>query len=196
MMNATTIAVAAPAPPVAPTWAIDGEHSTIDFSIHHMVIATVHGRFHRVRGTLDFDPNRPWSASVAAEIDVASIDTGIAKRDDHLRSSDFFDVERYPTISFRSTRVEPLRPRQFDRWTMSGHLTIHGVTRQIDLAVKRIGRRVAVVTFAASTSISRKDFGIVFGLPVERGNVVIADSVAINLVIQANAAPTDTPAIA
>ena len=120
-------------------WEIDPSHSTIGFSIKHMMFATVHGRFGGFRGTIRFDRDRPDDAEVEVEIDAATIDTGITKRDDHLRSADFFDVATYPTITFRSTRVEPVQPVRRDRWLVVGDLTMSGVTRSVELAVEQTG---------------------------------------------------------
>jgi polyisoprenoid-binding protein YceI len=162
-------------------WTIDPIHSTIGFSVKHMLIATVHGRFGGFRGTIRFSDGRPENALVEVQIDAASIDTGIGKRDEHLRSADFFDVATYPTITFRGTRIEPVSPVRRDRWRVVGDLTIHGVTRSVELAVEQTSGPdlwdVEVASFAATTKISRKDFGIGLHLPLESGELVICDDV-------------------
>ena len=174
-------------------WTIDPVHSTIGFSIKHMVVATVRGRFGGFRGTIRFDDDRPQDASVEVEIDAGTIDTGIANRDEHLRSADFFDVAEYPTIAFRSTRVEPVNPLGRDRWVVVGDLTMSGVTRSVELAVEQTGGTNPwgdeVAGFAATATISRKDFGIGCSLLFERGELVIGDEVKIAIDIQARKGP-------
>ena len=167
---------------------IDPTHSTIGFSIKHMVFATAHGRFSSFRGMIRFDDERP--EAVEAHIDAATIDTGIEKRDEHLRSADFFDVATYPTISFHSTQVEPMSPLDRNHWHVVGDLTMHGVTRSIELAVKQSsagqnpwGGRVR--SFVARTKIRRADFGLSFNLPLDGGGLVIGDDVAIEIAVQA-----------
>jgi polyisoprenoid-binding protein YceI len=170
-------------------WRIDPVRSTIGFSIKHMMFATVHGSFGEFWGTIRFDADRPWDAGVEAEIDAASIDTGIRKRDEHLRSADFFDVATFPTISFRSTRVRPATPGGRNRWIVIGNLTIHGVTQAIELAVEQTGapggRSHDIIEFAATTKINRKDFGMEFNLPIEGGGLVVGDEVKLAITIQA-----------
>jgi polyisoprenoid-binding protein YceI len=170
-------------------WSIDPDHSTIGFSVKHMLIATVHGRFGGFRGAIRFSDVRPENAFVEVQIDAASIDTGIKKRDEHLRSADFFDVAAYPTITFRSRRVEPASPLRRDRWLVAGDLTMHGVTRSVELAVEQTGGGpdlwdVEVASFAATTKISRKDFGIGLDLPLESGEFAISDDVKIVIDVQ------------
>jgi polyisoprenoid-binding protein YceI len=176
-------------------WTIDPVNSTIGFSIKHMLVATVHGRFGGFRGTIRFDDECPQDASVEVEIDAASIDTGITNRDEHLRSADFFDVAAYPTIAFRSTRVEPVNPLRRDRWLVVGDLTMSGVTRSVELAVEQTGGGTNpwdadVISFAATATISRKDFGIGLNLPLERSEFVIGDEVKIAIDVRALKGPT------
>jgi polyisoprenoid-binding protein YceI len=171
-------------------WRIDPVTSTIGFSIKHMVVATVQGRFGDFRGTIRLHDDRPHDASVEVQIDAGSIDTGISKRDAHLRSADFFDVVAYPTIAFRSTRIEPVSPVRRDRWRVVGDLTMHGVTRAVELAVEQTGepsRRYAdVIEFTATAKINRKDFGMEFNLPIEGGGLVVGDEVKVAITVQAN----------
>jgi polyisoprenoid-binding protein YceI len=122
------------------TWTIDPAHSTIGFAVKHMMLTTAHGRFGGVSGTIRVDDDHPRDASVEVEVDVATIATGGAKRDKHPRSADLFDVAAYPTIAFRGARVEPASPLGRDRWRVVGHLTIHGVTRSVELAAEPTGR--------------------------------------------------------
>lgn len=172
------------------TWTIDPAHSTIAFSVKHMMFTTVHGRFGGVRDTIRVDDDRPHDASVEVEIDTAPVDTGDTKRDEHLRAADFFDVAAYPTIAFRSTRVEPVSPLSRDRWRVVGDLTIHGVARSVELAVEQIGRGTnpwgaEVAGFEATAKISRKDFGMEFNVPLDGGGVLVGDEVKIAVDLQA-----------
>jgi polyisoprenoid-binding protein YceI len=161
----------------------------IRFSIRHMVVATVHGRFDGPRGVLRFDRFRPANIEVEAEIDPATIDTGIGKRDDHLRSQDFFDVATFPTMSFQSTAVELVSSARGDRWRMVGNLTMHGVTRSVELDVRQVdppGRRQSdVLRFTATCNLDRKDFGMTFNLAVEGGNLVVGNEVRVEINIKA-----------
>jgi polyisoprenoid-binding protein YceI len=130
---------------------------------------------------------------VEAEIDAATIDTGIKKRDQHLCSADFFDVAAYPTIAFRSTRVQPVNSREGNRWLVVGDLTMHGVTRAVELAVEQTGFPELWDTddleFGATATINRKDFGMEFNLPVEGGGLVVGDEVKIALSVTASKVP-------
>lgn len=175
-------------------WTIDPSHSTIGFAIKHMAFATVRGRFGSFQGTIRFDRDRPDDAQVEVEIDVASIDTGSKFRDDHLRSADFFDVAADPTISFRSTRVEPVTRFGLHRWRMAGNLTISSVTRAVELAVEQTGEPggtyAEVIEFAATATISRKAFGIGYNLLFERDDIVIGDEVKITIAVQAHRIPS------
>jgi polyisoprenoid-binding protein YceI len=169
-------------------WTIDPAHSTIGFSIKQMAFATVQGRFGGFRGTIRLDEHRPQDASVEVEIDAGTIDTGNTMRDEHLRSADFFDVAAYPTIAFRGTRIEPAGPLRRDRWLLVGDLTMCDVTRSVELAVEQSGGPnlwdVEVASFAATTTISRKDFGIGDSLVLSRGGLVIGDEVKIAINVQ------------
>lgn len=167
-------------------WTIDPSQSTIAFSIKHMAFATVRGRFDSFRGTIRF----PHDAFVEVEIDAASIDTGTTFRDEHLRSADFFDVATYPTIAYRSTRVSPLGS---NRWVVVGDLTMSGVTRSVELAAEQTGGTnpwdAEIIAFAATATISRKDFGIGYNLLFERDDIVIGDKVTIALDIKSEKGP-------
>lgn len=177
-------------------WTIDPLHSSVAFAIKHMRIATVHGRFGGFSGAIRFDPARPDDAAVEVEIDASTIDTREKRRDDHLRSADFFEVARYPVITFRSTGVELTSPVRRDQWRVAGDLTIHGVTRSVELAVEQTSgdpnpEAGEVMAWSASTTISRKAFGLGFNLPLDGGGLVIADRVAISLAIQARRGAID-----
>jgi polyisoprenoid-binding protein YceI len=189
-MESQTLQRAETAAEAGTLWRIDPVHSTIGFSVKHMGVATVHGRFDGFWGTIRFGDNHHYDAVVEVEIDAASIDTGITRRDEHLRSADFFDVATYPTITLRSTRVEQVSPFPRDRWRVVGDLTMHGVTRSVELAAERTGggpnpKDADVVSFAATTKINRKDFGIGLDLPLEKGEFVIGDEVKIAIDVRA-----------
>jgi len=170
------------------TWEIDPAHSVIEFSVKHMMFTTVRGRFKRVRGTircLDGDDCR--EATVEAEIDAASIDTADEARDAHLRGPDFLDVDRYPTISFKSTRVE--RTGQ-DQFRVIGDLTIRGVTREVTLETTFNGRGKnpfgkEVAGFTAETTLNRKDFGLNWNAALEGGGLLVGDKLDALIEIQA-----------
>jgi polyisoprenoid-binding protein YceI len=172
------------------TWSIDPAHSTIGFSVKHMMFTTVHGRFTGVKGTIRLDDDRPHEAAIDVEIDTATIDTGDPKRDEHLRSADFFDAATYPTIAFRGTNVESLSPFSRDRWRVLGELTIHGVTRAVELSADQTGRGknpwgAEIAGFKATAIISRKEFGMEFNVPLDGGGWLVGDEVKIAIDIQA-----------
>jgi polyisoprenoid-binding protein YceI len=166
------------------SWTIDPAHSTIGFAVKHMMVTTIHGRFGGVKGTIRVDDTHSHDASVEDEIDAATVDTGDAKRDEHLRPPDFFDVANYPTIAFRSARVEPASPLGRGRWRVVGDPTIHGVTRSVELAAEQTGRGtnpwgVEVAGFAATARISRKGFGTEFNVPLAEGGFLVGDEVKV-----------------
>jgi polyisoprenoid-binding protein YceI len=168
------------------TWHIDAAHSGINFSIRHLMVSKVRGRFAKFAGTARLDDGDLTASSVEATIDASSIDTGTAQRDDHLRSGDFFDVERFPQLRFSSTRIEKVGG---DRYRVVGNLTIRDVTREVTLDTEYAGRgkdpwgneRVA---FAAKASIDRKDFGLGWNQALEAGGVLVGDRVEIELDVQ------------
>jgi polyisoprenoid-binding protein YceI len=170
------------------TWVIDNVHSTVEFSVKHMMVATVKGRFTNVSGTIEFDENNPLSGSVEATVDVASINTQDANRDNHLRSPDFFDVERFPTITFKSKRIEP--GNSAGEYRIVGDLTIHGVTREVVLNATYEGTIKDPygnlrAGFSAQTTINRKDFDLNWNVALEAGGWLVSDRVNINLEIEA-----------
>ncbi|MCC6624552.1 MAG: YceI family protein [Deltaproteobacteria bacterium] len=167
-------------------WEIDSAHSGIHFNVRHMVIAKVRGQFSRWSGTV-LVPDGDFSrASVEVVIDASSIDTGVADRDNHLRSADFFDVQTYPELTFKSTRVDG----DGDSLAVIGDLTIHGVTRQVTLAVELEGKTRDPwgnerAGFSAKTSVSRKDFGLTWNQLLETGGVVVGDKINIEIEVEA-----------
>jgi polyisoprenoid-binding protein YceI len=165
---------------------IDPSHSGIHFTVRHMVIAKVRGAFTRFSGTIDFNPDDASASKVSATIDASSIDTREPKRDAHLRSADFFDVEQHPELRFTSTQVE----KTSDGYRVTGDLTIHGVTRSVALDAEFMGagndpwgkRRVG---FQAKTTILRKDFGLTWNAALEAGGLLVGDKVDIELDVEA-----------
>jgi polyisoprenoid-binding protein YceI len=168
-------------------WSIDAVHSSINFSIRHMVVSKVRGRFAKYAGTVQLDESDLTRSVVEATIDAASIDTGTAQRDDHLRSADFFDVQRFPELRFKSKRIERASE---DRYRVVGDLTIRDVTREVTLDVEYGGagkdpwgsQRAG---FVARTAIDRKDFGLKWNQALEAGGVLVGDRVEIELDVQA-----------
>ncbi|HVA24948.1 MAG TPA: YceI family protein [Chloroflexota bacterium] len=170
---------------VAGTWAIDPIHSDVSFSVRHMMVSKVRGRFSKFAGTVrtgeDF-----VNSSVEASIDLGSIDTNNEQRDAHIRSGDFFDAETYPSMTYRSLRIRPAG----DGYVVEGDLALHGVTRRVDLALELNGFTKdpyggTRTGFTASTEIDRKDFGINTNLPMDGGGAVVGDKIQISLEIEA-----------
>lgn len=178
-----------PAPATTHTvWTIDPSHSLVEFSVRHMMVSTVKGRFTDVQGTIstDGDDPDPTRSSVEVRIDPASVATGDPGRDGHLRSPDFFDVERYPSITFSSRRIEGSR----DEFTLTGDLTMHGVTREVSLqaTLNGVGTNPygkIVAGFSAETRINRKDWGLNWNVGLEAGGLLVSDQLKVSLEIQA-----------
>ncbi len=168
------------------TWNIDASHSTSGFAVKHLVISTVRGQFTKTTGTIRLDDGDAARSTVEATIDAGTLDTRDGQRDGHLKSPDFLDTARYPTITFRSTKVAQVGK---DQLAVSGDLTLHGVTRPVTLEV---GTSPAVKGmfgetrrgFSATTRISRKDYGLAWNKAVEAGPV-IGDEVIVTLDIEA-----------
>lgn len=167
-------------------WEIDPSHSSANFSIRHMMIAKVHGGFTKLSGRLRLDRNNPAQSVVEAIIDASTIDTRVPKRDEHLRSADFFDVQKYPTILFKSKSVR----QDGDTFQLVGDLTLHGITKEISLKVEGLDSEMKdpwgnlKIGASASTKINRKDFGLVWNAALETGGVLVGDEVQISLDIQ------------
>jgi polyisoprenoid-binding protein YceI len=168
------------------TWTIDPAHSSVEFAVRHLMITTVRGRFTGVKGTVTVDEADPAKSTVEVVIDAASIDTREPQRDTHLRSADFFDVEKFPTLTFRSMKVDGGLGAPF---TLAGDLTIHGVTRPVVLDVEPEGRIKDAwggvrSGFTATTRIKRSDFGLTWNQLLEAGGVTVSDEVKISLDVQ------------
>ncbi|HLH19316.1 MAG TPA: YceI family protein [Bryobacteraceae bacterium] len=168
------------------TYRIDPAHSTAQFVVRHMMITNVRGGFGKVEGTVVYDPENPAQSSIEAAIDVASIETRDAQRDAHLKSADFLDADKFPKITFKSSKIEG----SGGEFRVSGDLTIHGVTRPVVLQVE--GPTPAAkdpwgntrVGASATTRIKRSDFGLTWNAALETGGFLIGDEVKIELEIQ------------
>ena len=169
------------------TWKIDSAHTTVEFVAKHMMITKVRGRFPDVEGTIRFDEDNIANSSVEATIQVATVNSGSEQRDNHLRTSDFFLAEEYPTMTFRSTLIEP---KGEDRFDVVGDLTIRGVTKEVVLGTTFEGRGASpwgaqTVGFSAETTINRKDWGLNWNVGLETGGVLVSDKIKLELNIQA-----------
>ncbi|HEY6769873.1 MAG TPA: YceI family protein [Candidatus Sulfotelmatobacter sp.] len=172
---------------VTTSWNIDPAHSGAEFKVKHMMISNVKGQFSKVSGTLTLDESEPTNSTVKAVIEAASIETPDAQRDTHLKSPDFLDAEKFPTLTFTSSRINPIRDGEL---AVEGDLTIHGVTRKVVFNVEGPtlpakdpwgNTRVAV---AATTKINRKDFGLTWNAALETGGILVGEEVTITLDVQ------------
>jgi polyisoprenoid-binding protein YceI len=167
-------------------WEIDSSHSGIHFSVRHLVIAKVRGQFSRWTGAVVVPDGDFTKASVEAVVDASSIDTGVADRDAHLKSADFFDVAQFPEVIFKAVRVTP----EGNDLRVTGELTIKGITRDVTLEVEQLGQvqdpwgnqRVA---FSAKTAIDRKDFGLTWNQVLETGGVAVGDRINLEIEVEA-----------
>ncbi|UOT08510.1 YceI family protein (plasmid) [Rhodococcus opacus] len=174
----------APTGLTAGTWVIDPVHSTVGFTVRHLMVSKVRGTFEKFSGQITVaDDGTP---TVRAEIAVDSVNTKNEQRDGHIKSADFFEVDKYPTATFTSTSVRP----KGDGLLVEGDFTLHGITQTIELALEVNGVNPGmgngpVAGFEASTVINRKDFGISIDIPLEGGGAVVGDKITINLEIEA-----------
>jgi polyisoprenoid-binding protein YceI len=169
------------------TWNLDPAHSTAEFKVRHMMISWVKGKFTGLTGALTLHETDHTLHEVDAKIDVASIDTGAADRDNHLKSADFFNAEQFPTLTFKSTAVQPKGKGEF---SVTGDLTIHGVTKPVTFAVEEFSepakdpwgnQRIGLI---ATTRINRKDFDLGWNAALETGGVLVGEDVTITLDVQ------------
>ncbi len=170
----------------AADYVIDASHSSVGFKVKHLAISSVPGKFAAFKGTFSFDPKDIESSKADAEISATSIDTGEAKRDDHLKAEDFLDTAKFPAISFKTTKVEKVSGTEFKA---HGDLTIRGVTRPAALDVTYGGSATDLwgkerAAFLATTKINRKDFGLAWNKVLETGGLVVGDEIAITLEIE------------
>jgi polyisoprenoid-binding protein YceI len=171
--------------PAAGTWVIDPTHSNVEVVARHMMISKVRGRFSRFSGHIEV-AEVPEESSVAFTVEAASIDTAEPRRDDHLRSGDFLDAERYPEITFRSTRIVPGRQ---GRWHVTGDLTVRDVTRpvELDVVLEGVGNAYGGprLVLSGSLEVDREEFGLTWNVALEAGGVLVGRQLKIELGIQA-----------
>jgi len=176
-------------------WYIDPSHSSVTFGVKHMMVSTVRGKLGTVKGEIDFDPAAPATAKIAATVDAGTIDTNDPKRDGHLKSPDFFDVAKYPEITFRSTAVEAQKKGGGDdRFTVSGDLAIRGITKPVrfDARIEGIATDQKGGLHLGSTGtlvIDRTQWGLVWNMPLANG-VLVGEKVTIELDLAALDAAT------
>jgi polyisoprenoid-binding protein YceI len=168
------------------TWQIDPAHSSATFTVRHMMVSNVSGAFSKLSGTVEYDPQNLAQSRIETVIEAASLDTRNAKRDEHLRSADFFDVANHPTITFRSRRIEAAGEGKL---RVVGDLTIRGVTKEVVLDVdgptpEVKNRDTFRMGASASTRIDRKDFGVNWNNVLDGGGVVVSDAVRINIEVE------------
>lgn len=169
----------------AATWTIDPVHSEVGFSVRHMMVSKVRGRFTRFSGEI-VTAEDPTQSSVTAEIDLSSINTGQEQRDEHIKSADFFEVEKYPTMTYRSTGIKV----EDGEYVLDGDLTLKGVTRNVPLKLELQGFGPDAyggyrAGFTATGEINRRDFNVSFSAPMANGGVVVADKIQLQLEIEA-----------
>jgi polyisoprenoid-binding protein YceI len=168
------------------SWVIDSAHSHVGFSVRHMMVTTVRGQFKQYSATFNLDAKDFARSTFAGEVDVASIDTANADRDNHLRTNDFFDATNHPKITFKSTSIE----QKGDEYLVHGDITIRGVTKPLTMEVEYLGTSKnpygkTVAGLHAHGTINRKDFGVNFNAVLETGGVAVAEKVKLELDLQA-----------
>src|SRR5258708_13999585 len=172
----------------ADNWQIDPAHTNVEFSVRHMMISNVKGQFQKTSGTITINGSDPTSAKIDAPVDATSIDTRVEKRDAHLKSPAFLDVDKFPTITFKSTKVEADGP---GKWKVTADLTLHGVTKPVLLEVEGTGTPITDPMgntrpgASATTKISRKDFGLTWTQPLQTREVMVGDARSIPIDVEA-----------
>jgi polyisoprenoid-binding protein YceI len=169
-------------------WTIDPDHSVGAFSIRHMTIAFVHGQFNKVSGIIEYDPSDVTSLKISFSIDVSSIITGIAKRDDHLKSADFFDIDEYPNINFKSTGADRTG---FNSCNVSGDLTIHDIKKPVALEADILGPVKSPfgetsIGITGSIVLNREDFGLTWNEPMENSGFMVGKEVTVTVNLEAD----------
>jgi polyisoprenoid-binding protein YceI len=179
----------------AQTWTIDSSHSAAQFAVRHMMVTTVRGDMGKITGAVSFDPAKPAAGSIEATVDVTGINTREAGRDKHLKSADFFDVEKFPTITFKSKKIDPATGGGFK---VSGDLTMRGVTKEVVLDVEPLRpvikdqRGASRTGTTATTKLNRQDYGVNWSRALDGGGVVVSDDVSVTIDIQLISAPPAT----
>ena len=176
----------------AQIWNIDSSHSAAQFAVRHMMVSTVRGDMGKITGAVSFDPAKPAAGSIEATIDVTGINTREAGRDKHLKSADFFDVEKFPTFTFKSKRIDPVPAGGFK---VTGDLTMKGMTKEVVLDVEPLRpvikdqRGNTRTGTTATTKLNRQDFGVTWSRALDGGGVVVSDEVSVTIDIQLISAP-------
>ncbi len=169
------------------TYQIDAAHSSLTFSVRHLMVSNVRGAFSGVTGTVSYDPEKPSETSIDATVEVSSVNTNDEKRDGHLKSPDFFDVATYPVMTFKSKHVESTGP---DSQKVTGDLTLHGVTKEVTLSVEEISGESKdpwgniKIGATVKGKLKRSDFGLSWNAPLETGGVLVGDDVKIEFDLQ------------
>jgi polyisoprenoid-binding protein YceI len=168
------------------SWKIDPAHSEINFTVRHMMISNVRGRFEKLSGTVDFVEDNPTRSTVDVQIEVASINTKESARDTHLKSPDFFNAEKYPYLTFKGKKAEVL---DANHGQVTGDLTIRDVTKEVVLDVEYSGQAknpwgLVSAGFSATTVINRKDWGLTWNVGLETGGVLVGDEIKINIEVE------------
>ncbi len=168
------------------SWGFDLAHSSVEFSVRHLVVAKVRGRFEKFSGTVAYDPTNIAASKVSVSIDAASISTNEPKRDGHLRSADFLDVETYPNLTFESTKIVPGKGSEFE---IHGALTIRGLSKNVVLRTESLGTAKdpwggTHASFTAHTQINRTEYGLKWNQALETGGLLVGENVDITLEIQ------------
>jgi len=200
MIFLAAMALVAGGAQAATRYEVDPAHSHASFSIRHMMVTNVRGEFGGVTGEVMLDDKDPAKSTVKATIDVKTLSTGQEKRDGHLKSPDFFDVEKFPTMTFESTKVS--KGAKKGSWKVEGNLTMHGTTKPVTLDVEELTEPMKNPMMggvmergaSASTTISRKDFGMTWAGPaLEKGGVVLGDEVKVNIDVELAEKPAAAP---
>lgn len=184
---AALFALALPAGASASTWVIDPDHSSVDFKVRHLMVSNVKGNFTSFQGTVELDDKDLTKSKVSVTIDTNSIDTNVRKRDEHLRSADFFDVAKYPLMTFTAKKIAQNGKAGL---AITGDLTLHGVTREVVLDADALSPEIKDPWgnvrrgTTATTAINRRDFGLTWNAALETGGVVVGDEVAVTLEIE------------
>jgi len=171
----------------AQTWTIDSSHSAAQFAVRHMMVTTVRGDMGKITGTVTFDPSKPAAGSIEAAVDVTGINTREAGRDKHLKSADFFDVEKFPTITFKSKKIEAAAGGGFK---VTGDLTMKGVTKEVVLDTEPLRPAIkdqrgnSRTGTTATAKLNRQDFGVNWSRALDGGGVVVSDEVSVTIDIQ------------
>lgn len=179
----------------ADEYKIDPSHSAATFSVRHMLVTNVHGRFGAMSGTIHFDPKDPSKSSVEAVIKADSINTDNEGRDKHLKSADFFDVEKHPEITFKSTKVE----KRGEQWVAIGDFTMKGVTKRIELPFELAQLdtpRGKIIGITATTTLNRQDYGVSWSRKLDNGGLAVSDTVKIEINVEARPPAPPRPAAA